>query len=306
MKGKHSRREILRKAGLGLGLTLSPTVLSNGGGAIERTVEADLRQDNTRPVQLPTVRSSLLFLQYPDAPAVRSPSDRQFVFLDVMSEDMRVEQLPSPADFAFRIDNNLHRAGSTVEGVPLEAALMQANDIHRGPYSGRDFSREMDNAGRPTEAVSRNVGQGVLIFSVPSPIRSEDVAVELRPTEAEKTQASWNFDPEIIERLRRPPSFEITAFETPNQVERGKREPAKLTVRNTGGRDDTFHAVLGIDGAAHPTGIELAVPAGAERSWEGAIQFPPAFEDVDEMANAIEFVLDLGEEQLRRNIEIMG
>lgn len=216
-----------------------------------------------------------------------------------------MEDVPSAPDFVLRVGDERYQGGRTVAGVPLEGAVMANHDIQQPPYVGYEWWLETEPDGRTNVTKSRAVGHGVLMFTAPTSIGTDDIVVELRPSNAEETLATWTFDPTFIDILRNPPSFEITAFEVPDQVERGAKGPVSLSVRNRGGRNDTFAAVFGLDQAEHPHGIEFSVPAGEEVTWDGFIQYPPTFEDVDETVDRVEYVLDLGYTQLQRTVEIV-
>lgn len=305
MTKQHSRRDVLRTASAGLGLTISPSILSDGVGAIERISPKSAGVGPSPPKPLPAVRSSVLYLRHPDAPAIASPTDRQFVFLEVTSRGLDVEDVPSATDFVFRVDDEQYRGGWKVAGLPLEGALMWDQDLQRTPYLGYERWHETKADGKPDVTKSQAVGNGVLVFAAPMSIETDDVAVELQPPNAEEKRATWMFDTTFIDALQNPPSFEITTFEVPNRVERGVKGPVSLSVQNTGGRTDIFAAVFGLDRAEHPNGIEFPVPTGEEVTWNGFLRYPPTFEDVDKQADQAEYVLDLGHTRLQRSVEIV-
>lgn len=209
------------------------------------------------------------------------------------------------SNFILRVGDEQFRGGRNVAGVPLEGALMWAQDIQRTPYVNRVRWRKMEDNGRPGEAKSRAVGHGVLMFAAPTSIETDDVAVELRPPNADEKLATWTFPATFVDRLKNPPSFEVTAFDVPDQIERGVKRPISLSVRNTGGRSDTFNAVFGLNQAEHPNGIEFPIPAGEEATWDGFVRYPPAFEQVDEEADRVEYALDIGHARLQRTVEIV-
>jgi len=144
------------------------------------------------------------------------------------------------------------------------AAVAVAGTDDRGP-TDLDLAAETDvTEGRSDRVLLAGDGAAAgterLGFPVPfSPAPSSGGVVWRR---ADAPAVRWEFGPDQVDALARPPEFEVRGFDVPDEAADGDRVPATLTVANVGDRDGTFRAGLGDAAMSAQPLVAVDVPAG--------------------------------------------
>jgi len=82
----------------------------------------------------------------------------------------------------------------------------------------------------------------------------------------------WEFSPEHLDVLARPPEFEVREVTAPERVAADTEFPVTLAIANVGERDGTFRGGLGLTAMSAPPLIAVDVPAGTTRETTRSVR----------------------------------
>lgn len=179
-------------------------------------------------VRSATARDSVFYWPYPDAAGVTTPEGQRYVFVEVVSGG----DSPPPWRFSLLTDRNFYTGGI---------------DADRG-------------AQRLGELYDPESGKGWLGFSVPAPLETERLAVEV-------DDSVWRLPEQLADRLADPkPTYELQEFSVPDAVEAGSALELGATFRNVGDAVGTIRCVFVASGGGYPCCISdyaaVDVPSG--------------------------------------------
>jgi hypothetical protein len=209
----------------------------------ETAIDATATDSGPIAVETVAVRSSFLYLTYPDAAGVAAPDGTQFVFADVRLADS--ERTPPSRD----------RLALAADDRRFEATVAP------GPAAG---PAEVLGRGRAYDPDEHEAGW--LAFAVPDPLDAADAALTV---EADDRTFSRPLDAETVAALgEAPPSFELVDVAAPERVAPGDSFAVSVAVENVGEGDGVFRAALNQTRPLYaPNAVELSVPAGDRREW---------------------------------------
>lgn len=144
------------------------------------------------------------------------------------------------------------------------AAVAVAGTDDRGP-TDLDLAAETDvTAGRSDRLLLAGDGTaaGTERFGFPVPFSPAPSSGGIVWRRADTPAVRWEFGPDHVDALARPPAFEVRGFDLPDGAADGDRVPATVTVANVGDRDGTFRAGLGNAAMSAQPLVAVDVPAG--------------------------------------------
>jgi hypothetical protein len=243
-----SRRRFLRVGATGVACAIAGCVGSQSGGSsrtvgttngtkrseattADRAVALSTSQSvegQSLAVRSATVRDSVFYWPYPDAAGVTTPEGRRYVFVEVVSGS----NSPPTLRFSLLTDRNSYLGGI---------------DVDRG-------------AQRLGELYDPESGKGWLGFSVPAPLETERLAVEV-------DDRVWQLPGKLADRLADPkPTYELREFSVPDAIEAGSALELGATFRNVGDAAGTLRYLFGASGGGYPCCVSdyavVDVPSG--------------------------------------------
>lgn len=216
------------------------------------------------------VQDSLAFYSTPDSVHVRNSDGIQYVFVNLQFDSADTVR-PPISSFAFIADEKQYEAGDIVDGVPLFAITDKYRDKMGQTYHTEPMTPP-ESAVRVPPRYKNPVF--TLGFAVPTNLQAERFGVGLVSTQ--QVEVAWKLDNEKAKKLQTSPQYEVVSVETPNQITRDEPFEIEVSVKNTGEREGTYQAVIGLKESHHKKELVIPVSAGEQASQTKRFRYPPA------------------------------
>lgn len=261
------RRKFLQASSIATGYGLSAV-----GGAEAETAETGPTDTTSR------VFRSVYRLPLPDTPEVMVPDDAQYLLVPVSAprKSSNSERKYPPIDkYQLVTDNDKFTGSRMVGGASLTEIMMWHSTLGR-PYSHR-------------------VGEGTIVFEIPTGLDTQRAVVEHGP-KAGGAEQVHEVNERAVQSMRSTPSFSVEDVDMPDAVTRGNPATVSIEVRNGGSRDGVFRAIFGPESTSHKYPVTFPVRNGEQVTYDIGFVFPPPIPDlnVDEDADSIAYTLDWG------------